>query len=117
MTSRFSAVSSPIFQIAIVDVDTGLTVATATSRAGDAPAVLDSSGVVDCTFESLPLRPRQYALRLAITDAHQLVSYDVVAAGPRFAVAASGEHDNPSDEGDGFVSLPYRFDHRMRVSS
>ena len=52
---------------------------------------------------------------MTITDAQQLVAYDVVTAGPRFVVtgrgAASGQ---PGDEDDGFVSLPYRFDHHVR---
>jgi ABC-type polysaccharide/polyol phosphate transport system ATPase subunit len=111
-------VTSPVFQIAIVDVDTGLVVATATSSRGDGPAALDSAGVVDCTFESLPLRARQYVLRLTITDALQLVSYDVVAAGPRFAVvAADGLGGQSGDDADGIVTLPYRFEHHVRVPS
>ena len=76
----------PVFQVAIVDVDTGLVITTATSRAGDVPATVEGDGAIECRFPRLPLRPRQYVLRLSITDAHQLASYDVVTAGPRFAV-------------------------------
>ena len=61
----------------------------------------------------LPLRPRQYVLRLSITDAHQLASYDVVTAGPRFAVTGQGAGvDSLADEQDGLVSLPFEFVHR-----
>ena len=113
-----SPVASPVFQVAIVDVDTGLVVATATSSRADGPPRLERSGAVDCIFESLPLRPRHYVLRLTITDRHQLVSYDVVTAGPRFVVAPrSGEGGQAADDGDGVVSLPYRFDHRVRAMS
>ena len=111
-------IESPVFQVAIVDVDTGLVVATATSSPADTPAVVEGSGIVDCLFESLPLCRRQYVLRMTITDAHQLVSYDVVSAGPRFAVTApSGASGQSGDDGDGLVSLPYRFDHHVRVLS
>jgi len=111
-----SRLPAPVFQVAIVDVETGVTVASATSSAADGPPVIDASGAVDCIFESLPLRPRQYALRLTIADARQLASYDVVAAGPRFTVVpAAGVQ--PVDAGDGLVGLPYRFEHRLRVLS
>jgi lipopolysaccharide transport system ATP-binding protein len=111
-------IGSPVFQVAIVDVDTGLVVATATSSPADTPTIVEGSGVVDCLFESLPLCRRQYVLRMTITDAHQLVSYDVVSAGPRFAVtAASGAGGQFADDGDGLVSLPFRFDHHVRALS
>jgi ABC-type polysaccharide/polyol phosphate transport system ATPase subunit len=111
-------IASPVFQIAIVDVDTGVVVATATSSSGDGPAALDGAGVVDCTFASLPLRARQYVLRLTITDALQLVSYDAVTAGPRFAVVAADRAGGQSGEdADGIVTLPYRFEHHVRVPS
>src|SRR5947207_9503046 len=111
-----SRVPAPVFQVAIVDVDTGMTVATATSSPSDAPPVIDASGAIECIFESLPLRPRQYALRMTIADARQLASYDVVSAGPRFTIVAAGG-SQPADAGDGFVVLPYRFEHRVRALS
>jgi len=111
-------VASPVFQVAIVDVDTGLVVATATSSPASAPPAFEKSGMVDCIFDSLPLRPRHYVLRMTITDAHQLVAYDVVTAGPRFLVSAAGGASGQSgDEGDGVVSLPHRFRHHVRVLS
>jgi len=104
--------AGPVFQVAIVDVDSGLVITTATSKAGDVPVMVDGDGVIECRFDRLPLRPRQYVLRLAITDAHQLASYDVVTAGPRFAVTGlGGGVENLADEEDGLVSLPYVFDH------
>jgi ABC-type polysaccharide/polyol phosphate transport system ATPase subunit len=113
-----SRVASPVFQVAIVDVDTGVVVSTATSSAADAPAIVEGSGVVDCIFESLPLRRRQYVLRMTIADADQLVSYDIVAAGPRFAVTATGgAGSHTAEDGEGLVSLPYRFAHHVQVLS
>ena len=57
----------------------------------------------------LPLRPRQYVLRLSITDAYQLASYDVVTAGPRFAVTGQGGGvDSLADEQDGLVIAAVR---------
>jgi ABC-type polysaccharide/polyol phosphate transport system ATPase subunit len=118
--ARYAAtrrVDAPVFQVAIVDVDTGLTIATATSPPGDSPAALENSAV-DCIFESLPLRPRQYVLRMTITDAQQIESYDVVASGPRFLVTAGAATAGQcSDAGDGLVSLPYRFEYPVRVLS
>ena len=114
-------ITSPVFQIAIIDVDTGLVVATATSSASDVPGVVEGRGTMQCVFESLPLKRRQYVLRLGITDAHQLVSYDVVTAGPRFAVTAGSiAAPGASEDDDGLVTLPYRFVHRdasVRVGS
>ena len=55
-------------------------------------------------------------LRLGITDAHQLASYDVVTAGPRFAVTGQGGGvDSLADEEDGLVSLPFVFTHEPDV--
>jgi ABC-type polysaccharide/polyol phosphate transport system ATPase subunit len=105
-------VERPVFQIAIIDVDTGLVVTTATSNSGGMPAHVDGEGAVECRFANLPLRPRQYVLRLAISDSHQLASYDQVTAGPRFAVIGHGKGvDSLADEEDGLVSLPYEFEH------
>jgi ABC-type polysaccharide/polyol phosphate transport system ATPase subunit len=108
------AVPTPVFQIAIVDVDTGMVVATASSSPGDVPPVVDGHGVVECAFDAVPLRRRQFVLRLTITDSHQLVSYDVVTAGPRFAVVAGpNARSGDDDDDDGLVALPYRFEHRV----
>src|SRR5215470_9588244 len=107
-------VTAPVFQIAIVDVDTGMVVASATSSAGDVPALVDGHGVIECMFESIPLRRRQFVLRMTISDSHQLVSYDVVTAGPRFAVvAAPSARPGDDDDEDGLVAVPYRFGHRV----
>jgi len=106
------SVERPVFQVAIIDVDTGLVVTTATSNAAGVPAHVDRDGAVECRFANLPLRPRQYVLRLAILDSHQLASYDQVTAGPRFAVTGHGKGvDTLADEEDGLVSLPYEFEH------
>ena len=91
-------------------------VPTASSAGADLPASLDGRGVVECRFEGLPLRPRQYVLRLSITDNHQLASYDVITAGPRFAVTARGRGVDglvsSGDDEDGLITLPYEFAHR-----
>src|SRR4051794_36242280 len=110
------AIDRPVFQVAIIDVDTGLVITTATSRAADSPDVVDGTGAIDCRFSRLPLRPRQYVLRLSITDSHQLASYDLVSAGPRFAVSGHGTGiDGLADEEDGLVSLPFEFVHHRPV--
>ena len=102
----------PIFQIAVIDVDTGVIVTTATSAAAGTPPQVSGSGVVECRFPRLPLRPRQYVLRLSITDQFQLASHDVVTAGPRFTVAGRGAGvDTLADEQDGLVSVPFEFVH------
>ena len=105
-------VQRPVFQIAIVDVDSGIVVTTASSAPHLAPAQLDSEGSVECRFSQLPLRPRQYVLRLSILDEHQLAAYDLVTAGPRFAVTGHGSGvDSLADEQDGLVTLPFEFQH------
>jgi hypothetical protein len=79
---------------------------------------VEGDGAIECHFDHLPLRPRQYVLRLAITDSHQLASYDVVTAGPRFAVTGQGGGvENLADEEDGLVSLPFAFAHRPDIRS
>jgi len=102
----------PVFQVAIVDVDTGIVITTATSNASDSPERVAGDGCVECRVANGHLRPRQYALKLTITDSHQLASYDVVLAGPRFAVVGRGLGvDSLADEEDGLVSLPFEFRH------
>jgi len=106
------AVERPVFQLAIIDVDSGLVITTATSNASSMPARVEGEGSVECRFANLPLRPRQYVLRLSISDSHRLASYDVVTAGPRFAVIGRGRGvDTLADEEDGLVTLPYEFEH------
>jgi ABC-type polysaccharide/polyol phosphate transport system ATPase subunit len=105
-------VDRPVFQIAIIDVDSGLVVTTATSNATTVPAHVQGEGALECRFANLPLRARQYVMRLEISDSHQLASYDQVTAGPRFAVVGHGKGvDMLADEQDGLVSLPYEFEH------
>ena len=106
------ATARPVFQVGIIDVDTGLVITTATSRPADVPDLVSGDGAIECRFPRLPLRPRQYILRLSITDSYQLASYDVVAAGPRFAVSGHGSGvEGLADEEDGLVSLPFEFAH------
>ena len=106
-------VARPVFQVAIVDVDTGVIVTTANSARADLPATVSGPGTIEMRFSGLPLRPRQYVLRLSITDAHQLGSYDEIVAGPRFAVTGTGGGvDSLADEQDGLVSVPFEVEHR-----
>ena len=105
-------VRGPVFQISIVDVDTGFVVSTVSSTPGGR-ALVDGEGVIRCTFPELPLRRRQYVARLAILDEHRAVAYDHIAAGPRFVVAGSADGREPlEDEDDGFVLLPCEFDYK-----
>jgi hypothetical protein len=105
-------IGRPVFQIAIIDVDSGLVITTASSAAADVPGDVEGAGAIECRFVHPPLRARQYVLRLSITDSHQLASYDVITAGPRFAVTGHGHGvDGLADEEDGLVSLPYEFVH------
>jgi ABC-type polysaccharide/polyol phosphate transport system ATPase subunit len=108
-------VESPVFQAAIVDVETGVIVTTASSAGRDAAGTVQGAGEIEVRFSHLPLRPRQYVLRLSITDAFQLASYDVVTAGPRFAVAGQGGGvDSLADEQDGLVTVPFEIVHRPK---
>jgi ABC-type polysaccharide/polyol phosphate transport system ATPase subunit len=109
------AIEQPVFQLAIIDVDSGLVVTTASSAAGSTD-VVNGDGVVECRFTNLPLRPRQYALKLSISDSHHLASYDVVTAGPRFAVTGRGI-DSLADEEDGLVLVPFEFRHTHGVAA
>jgi ABC-type polysaccharide/polyol phosphate transport system ATPase subunit len=104
-------VRQPLFQMSIVDVDTGFTVSTASSAPAQMP-VVDGAGSIRCVFEALPLKPRHYIVRLAIFDGMKTVEYDYVTAGPRFIVTtAPGASDLYADEDDGFVTLPCAFDY------
>ncbi len=109
-------VARPVFQLAVIDVDSGIVITTATSSADDVPARVSGDGAIECRFNRLPLRPRQYVIRLAITDSHQLASYDAVTAGPRFGVSGGGV-DGLADEEDGLVSLPYEFAHTVAATA
>ena len=111
--SATKPVNAPVFQVAIVDVDTGVIVTTASTAGSREVGVIGASGEIEIRFAHLPLRPRQYVLRLSIMDAHQLASYDTIIAGPRFAVTGQGGGvDSLADEQDGLVSLPFAVSHR-----
>jgi ABC-type polysaccharide/polyol phosphate transport system ATPase subunit len=106
-------VERPVFHIAIVDVDTGVIVTSASSAGRPMPETVEGGGEIEIRFDRLPLRPRQYVLRLTITDAMQLASYDAVLAGPRFAVIGRGAGvDSLAEEQEGLVSVPYDVVHR-----
>jgi lipopolysaccharide transport system ATP-binding protein len=110
-------VDRPVFQVAIVDVDTGVVVTTASSAGRDGAGRLAGRGEIDIRFNRLPLRPRQYVLRLSITDGDQLASYDTVTAGPRFAVTGQGGGvDSLADEQEGLVTVPFEIEHRPGVT-
>jgi ABC-type polysaccharide/polyol phosphate transport system ATPase subunit len=109
-------VESPVFQAAIVDVDTGVVVTTASSAGRAAGGMVQGPGEIEIRFAHLPLRARQYVLKLSITDAFQLASYDVVTAGPRFAIAGHGSGvDSLADEQDGLVTVPFEVVHRPQM--
>jgi ABC-type polysaccharide/polyol phosphate transport system ATPase subunit len=113
-----TAVDRPVFQVAIVDVDTGVVVTTASTAGRDGHVRVDGAGEIDIRFEHLPLRARQYVLRLSITDGDYLASYDVVTAGPRFAVTGQGGGvDSLADEQDGLVTVPFEVAHRPATDS
>jgi ABC-type polysaccharide/polyol phosphate transport system ATPase subunit len=104
------AVEAPLFQISIVDVDTGFVVSTASSDPAALP-VADAAGSVRLTFPELPLKPRHYVVRLAIFDAQKIAEYDYVTAGPRFIVSApAAGAAMVEDDEDGFVTLSYEFE-------
>jgi ABC-type polysaccharide/polyol phosphate transport system ATPase subunit len=110
-------VRRPVFQVGIIDVDTGLVLTTGSSSLADVPSEVSGEGTIECRFTRLSLRPRQYALRLSISDCDQLASYDVITAGPRFGVTSHGLGvDGMADEEDGLVSLPYEFVHHDAVA-
>ena len=112
-TAPSSAVARPVFQVAIIDVDTGLVVTTATSRPADVPddgrrATARSSagfrgcrcgrGSTSCGCRS----PTAISSRRTTS----------VTAGPRFAVSGHGSGvEGLADEEDGLVSLPFEFAH------
>jgi ABC-type polysaccharide/polyol phosphate transport system ATPase subunit len=107
------SVRRAVFQIAIVDVDTGVVITTATSSVIDVAPNADGSSAIECRFASLPVRPRQCVLRLSITDARRAVPYDVLNAGLRFAVTGpAGDGSNDLVDEDGLLSLPFEFVHR-----
>jgi ABC-type polysaccharide/polyol phosphate transport system ATPase subunit len=112
------SVERPVFQVAIVDVDTGVVVTTASSAGRDGDGRVDGGGEIDITFTRLPLRPRQYVLRLSIVDCDHLAAYDMVTAGPRFAVTGQGGGvDSLVDEQDGLVTVAFEIEHRPHLTT
>ena len=112
VSGRAIRMARPLFQVAIVDVDTGVVVTTATGDVRTDCRRVSADGRDRVPVPTLPLRPRQYVLRLSITDEFQLASYDTVTAGPRFAVVSTGAGvDMLADEQEGLVSLPFEIVH------
>jgi hypothetical protein len=110
-------VDRPVFHLAIIDVDSGIVVTTATSEGFGMPGPTGDGGV-ECRFAKLPLRPGQYVLRPSISDSHHLASYDVVTAGPRFAVVDHAQGvDGLADELGGLVSVPFEFRYTHGVAA
>lgn len=102
-------ITGPLFQAAIVDVDTGFVVCTAISSP-EQIAVADGSGAIRWTFAALPLRPRHYVVRLAIIDSLKTVEYDHIAGGPRFLVVHG---EDATDDEDGLIALPFACEHAI----
>jgi lipopolysaccharide transport system ATP-binding protein len=115
-------VDRPVFHLAIIDVDSGIVVTAATSDGSKMPPGpvegVARDGGFECRFATLPLRPGQYVLRPSISDSHHLASYDVVTAGPRFAVVEPGQGvDGLADDASGLVSVPFEFRHTNGVTA
>lgn len=106
-------VRRPVFQIGIVDIESGLLVSSAISPPGSLPETVVGAGSVECVFEALPLRQRHYALRLTITDPDRTAFYDLLSGGPRFTVVADERTGDPmAEDGQDLVRLAYCFSHR-----
>ena len=67
-------VAAPGVQVAIVDVDTGLVVATAVSSPADVPPVVEGSGCSNASSIRSRCADAECVLRMTITDSYQLVS-------------------------------------------
>ncbi len=85
----FQRVRRPRFRFSIVSPQHGVVVGTAESPADlDEEWLETGTGVVECRFDYLPLRPGQYTIQLAIVGADLVGLYDQVTVGPSFVVSA-----------------------------
>ena len=106
-------VPRPLFRIGIKDIKTGTIVAYGMSRPDQLSGFLEGPGVVKCTFEKLPLRPRPYGLHLAIFQ-ENFSFYDwYVDTLARFIVSPG-----PNDPDDAYILghgdlvwIPYEMSH------
>lgn len=111
---REKPVDEAVFRIWIQDVATGTIVTMADSRMGDVPTRLAPEGTVECIFDPVQLRPRQYSVFVSVSDSDLLVAYDRWGNAVTFAVSAEGldedvtfVHGQPD-----LVSLPYTIQHK-----
>lgn len=82
-------VPAPRFLVYLKDVQKNILIAASDSQLSGLPEVLQSGGVVDCRFESVPLRPGAYGLHLEIKRWGGQ-AYDVfIDTMPRFVVKGS----------------------------
>ena len=114
LSTRAVRVARPVFQVAIVDVDTGLVVATAASSPADVPAASNAPGVSTAFSIRSRCGRATSSSAMTITDSHQLVSYDVVTAGPRFVVTAGVRPFARATTTTVSSRCRIRFEHRAR---
>ncbi|MCC7104107.1 MAG: ABC transporter ATP-binding protein [Chloroflexi bacterium] len=103
----------PVFRFAIASPIHGVVVAIADTQGARMPTRLDGSGVVECVFESLPLRPGTYTVQLSIvgSDLHEL--YDLYSVGNDFVVSAEGQtvQTGYTPGQNDLVCLPFQIEH------
>ncbi|MFC1928505.1 ABC transporter ATP-binding protein [Chloroflexota bacterium] len=83
-------IDDTVFRIWIQDIATGAIVTMADSRMGDVPPHLAPEGTIECVFEPLLLRPRQYSASVSVSGSDFLVAYDRWGNATTFAVSAEG---------------------------
>lgn len=111
---REQPVDEAFFRIWIQDVATGVIVTFADSRMGDVPTRLSPEGTVECVFEPLLLRPRQYSVYVGVAGTDYLVPYDRWGNAATFTVSTEGlEEDVTFIHGQpDLVALPYTIQHK-----
>ncbi|MFC2051130.1 ABC transporter ATP-binding protein [Chloroflexota bacterium] len=111
---REKPVDESVFRIWIQDVATGTIVTMADSRMGDVPPRLAPEGTVECIFEPVQLRPRQYSVFVGVAGAALLFPYDRWGNATTFVVSSEGlDQDVTFIHGQpDLVALPYIIRHK-----
>jgi hypothetical protein len=101
----------PIFRFAIRAPLHGVTLCAADTRPTDVPDVVEGDGIIEATFEGVPLQPGRYSVALSILGPDGIALYDAHSLAGELMVPATGNRDGYVVDRDDLLYVPARFAH------
>jgi ABC-type multidrug transport system ATPase subunit len=107
----FRPLERPIFRFAIRAPRHGVTICAADTQDSDVPDHVDGEGIIDATFDALPLQPGLYSVALSILGPDGLALYDSLGVAGDFMIPATGDSNGFVIDRDDLLRTRARFEY------